>query len=83
MATWSGPFQYVCFNDHCPYFLRGWAWMREHFNVGASYRHRFDPHTGETGPLPVWSKTALRENIIAVEETSADAECAYAGKHTS
>jgi hypothetical protein len=42
--------------------------MRDHFNVAASYRHRLDPGTGERGPLPVWSKQALRSNILEDEE---------------
>ncbi len=64
-TTWSGEYQYVCFNDACPYYVRGWVWMREHYNVAASYRYRLDPVTRETGPLPVWSPTALRNLIIA------------------
>lgn len=63
-STWSGEHQYVCFNDDCAYFVRGWRWMREQFNVAASYRHRFDPVTGEQGPLPVWSPEALRNDLI-------------------
>jgi hypothetical protein len=38
--------------------------MQDHFGVTASYRHRLDPVTGESGPLPVWSKEALRPDIL-------------------
>ena len=63
-ASWGTEFQYVCFNDECPYFVQGWEWMSTRFNQNISYRFRLNPSNGEIGPLPVWSKDALRNSII-------------------
>ena len=62
-TTWGNDLQYVCFNDECEYFLKGWDHMWNTYKVKTSYRHRYDPKTGETGPLPVWSNDALK-NLI-------------------
>lgn len=43
----------ACFQDDCPYFLRGWSWMERHFGVKASYRYRIDARTGHASPLAV------------------------------
>ena len=63
-AGWGDHPHLVCFNDECPYYARGWIWMKEQYERKVSYRHRLDPKTGDQGPLPVWSPTALRDRII-------------------
>jgi hypothetical protein len=67
ISTWSAEYFYVCFNDKCFYYVKGWEHMNETTHVGCSYRHRYDPDTGHCGPLPVWSPEAGKERIIAEE----------------
>ena len=63
-ATWDEEFFFVCFNDDCPYYKDGWTWMKEQYNHRSSYRCAFNPTTGASSPLPVWSASATREMIV-------------------
>jgi SAM-dependent methyltransferase len=63
-VTWDNDFMYICFNDECPYFVRGWDFMYRDGNRGASYRLMYNPEKDCCMPIPVPSPKALRESII-------------------
>lgn len=63
-GTWSAEFFYICFNDDCSYYVKGWEHMEKTLQRSCSYRHRYDPDTGHCGPLPVWSEDACKSGII-------------------
>lgn len=66
-GSWDLIPQLVCFNDECPYYVRGWKHMLENYNQKASYRYRYNPQNGEEGPLPAWSDSAHRDRILRDE----------------
>ena len=74
LNPWGDTIHFVCFNDECPYFVNGWKWMEEKYGVTGSYRHRLNPQSGEKGPLPVFSPTALRSGILENDHESDNGE---------
>jgi SAM-dependent methyltransferase len=62
--TWDNDFMYICFNDECPYFVRGWDHMYREGNRGTSYRCMYNPENDRCSPIPVPSPKALRESIV-------------------
>ncbi len=63
--TWDNDFMYICFNDDCPYYIRGWDVMYRDTNQGLSYRCMFNPVNGCCSPIPVPTPYALKEGIIS------------------
>jgi len=69
MCRWTYPdlqydeLRYVCFNDECGYYVRGWAFIEEHYKTKASYRHMLDPQSGQTMPLRVKTAVDFRDGI--------------------
>ena len=67
-ASWTEEFFFVCFNDECSYYKEGWTRMMEEYGQRASYRYMFNPATGASSPIPVWSDSATREMIVEEDE---------------
>lgn len=63
-TEWDVEFMYICFNDSCPYLMRGWGVMGEQGNVGMSYRCMYNPANRRCIPVPVPSLQALKDGIV-------------------
>ncbi len=61
---WQNEYMYICFNDQCPYLIRGWDVMSRQGNAGVSYRQMFNPETGALSPMPVPNLKVLKDGII-------------------
>jgi hypothetical protein len=64
---WDSAFHIACFNDGCPYFLRGRRRMEDVYGVKVSYPYRIDPATGQASPLAVCSPDALKDRILEAD----------------
>lgn len=63
-TMWDAEYLYVCFNDSCPYFVRGWDTMNGQGNRGFSYRLMYDPYRDNCQSLPAPTVNAMKENIV-------------------
>ena len=63
-CSWGETYWWVCFNDECPYYVRGWDHMWKTQKVKCSYRHRYDPDNNTSGPMPVYSGFMGKSNVV-------------------
>ncbi len=57
----------ACFNDDCPYYVRGFAWMEQQYGVKASYRYRIDAESGQASPMVARGPRAAGRATLAGE----------------
>ena len=65
-TEWTSEHQYVCFNDDCRHYVRGWNVFSGQ-RIPGSYRFMFDPDTRTSHSIPVLTPTALRASIVSTE----------------
>ena len=62
---WNNDYMYLCFNDACPFVVRGWRFMWEQGIEGHSYRYLFNPATDGSTTVPIRGLNDLRPGIVA------------------
>ena len=62
--TWDNDYMYICFNDACPYYVRGWDCMHNEVGCRGSYRLMYNPEKDNCLPIPVQSPRSLRDGIV-------------------
>ena len=65
---WPNDHLYLCFNDACPFVVRGWRFMWNQGILGASYRYLLNPLTGGSSTVPIRGLADLRPGIVDAEE---------------
>jgi SAM-dependent methyltransferase len=72
-TEWTSTYQFICFNDDCPHYQRGWgAFSRQ--NIPGSTRFMYDPDTNTCHSVPVLTPDALRASIVSDEPVPAGAD---------
>jgi ribosomal protein L37AE/L43A len=61
---WGAPYLFVCFNDECPLYVRGWDNIQENYAHNASYRCMCYPGQKNFECIPVFSPMGGTGQII-------------------
>ncbi len=61
---WGAPYLYVCFNDECSLYKKGWENIEEHYGHRASYRCMCYPGADKFEIIPVFSPHGGEGQII-------------------
>jgi len=64
MSDWNVEYMWICMNDECDYYTKGWDWMWNRFKVMVSYRYYYNPFHKTDGPFPVTKSSDLKDSII-------------------
>jgi len=56
---WDTTFLWVCYNNDCAPFKKGWQHMMDNFGQLVSYRFMISPADGSTGAIPAFSAEYL------------------------
>lgn len=65
---WGSEVLYICLNDYCPLFLKGWENIETRYGHHASYRYMELPGSKEGNFMMVGNKDAFKGSVVNPEE---------------
>ena len=64
---WGSDVLFICLNDYCPLFLKGWDHIEGQFGHHASYRYMELPGSKESNVMMVGNKDAFKGSVVDPE----------------
>ena len=64
---WGSEILYICLNDYCSLFLKGWDQIEEKYGHHASYRYMQLPDSNEANVMMVGNSDAFKASVIDPE----------------
>ena len=56
---WGSEYLFICLNDNCPLFVRGWDYIENQYGHVGSYRHMEIPNSKESYNMMVVGRDAF------------------------
>ena len=64
---WGSEYLFICLNDTCPLFVKGWDYIANQYGHVGSYRYMEIPNSKETYTMMVAGKDAFTGSIVDIE----------------
>jgi len=71
---WGSEYLFICLNDTCPLFVKGWDYIANQYGHVGSYRYMEIPNSKETYNMMVVGKEAFTGSIIDIEDVKRQSE---------
>ncbi|WP_028581290.1 zinc ribbon domain-containing protein [Desulfogranum japonicum] len=71
---WGSEYLFVCLNDDCPLFVKGWKYIEDQYGHVGSYRHMELPNSNEQINMMVAGKDAFKGSVVQIDELKAQNE---------
>ena len=64
---WGSEYLFICLNDSCPLFVKGWDYIANQYGHVGSYRYMEVPNSKENYNMMVVGRDAFTGNVVDVE----------------